>query len=97
MKERKANSLTKKDLQDIGHLVDGRLQAQKRDIYDRIGQLDKRFNASQAQQTEHFEKLLTTQLAEHHDSLIDAIETVVINDRIKPLELRVTGLEARKI
>jgi hypothetical protein len=35
--------LAKKDLQDIGQLIDAKNQAQTRDIYDRIAQTEKRF------------------------------------------------------
>lgn len=105
---KKAKQLTKQDLENVIRRettpIRADLSALRKHVdssfdtvRDNIKNLVQHFNESQVQQTQHFEKLLAEQLAEHHGSLVEAISEVVIKDRIEPLELRVTRLEARKI
>ncbi|PWB38359.1 MAG: hypothetical protein C3F02_04265 [Parcubacteria group bacterium] len=87
-------SLLKNEVGALRKHVDVSLASTKNDLKDyadqRLVQLENRLDKK-------IERKMEDMLASHHNSLLDAISEVVINDRIKPLELRVGILESRKI
>lgn len=89
---KKSEIISKKDLRGVIGQLEGRLVTR---IEHGTKELIQHFNASQAQQTPHFEKLLAEQLADHHASLTESISEIIINDQIKPLYGRVRKLETR--
>lgn len=84
---------TKKDLEKVANDLTGLRQhtdSSFEQVHAEIKDLVQHFNQSQVEQNRHFEGLLR----EHHESLIESINEVIINDKLGSLERRVSKLEA---
>ena len=85
---------TKSDLEKLRKHLDSSTDFIRTDLKDysdvRLLQTEKKI---EKKITENLEQALGT----HQQALLEAISEVIINDRIKPLELRVGILETKKI
>jgi len=81
-------------LDKVSKMLQGQTEALKRYVNDRIESSEKSMVHTMTQNMgQMMEEKLKYHLAEHHESMVEAIEEIVIKDRIAPLEKRVGKLE----